>query len=176
MGYTHYWYKIPKIEQKVWDDIIKDFNIILPSVKKHLELKDRLTDEEKKAGWGSQKLRVTKDDIFFNGIGENAHETFVFERVVDMNARGRLIQYNEPEAAVNAQQIVPHIFNFCKTARKPYDDAVTCALVVAKHHMKKDIKIHSDGDLSNWQYAKKKCQDKLGYGEKFKLDREEEQH
>ena len=69
----------------------------------------------------------------------------------------------------------PHIFNFCKTARKPYDIAVTCALVIACHHFKDKIMISSDGGISSeWKEAVEMCKDRLGYGEDLVFDSEED--
>ncbi len=61
-------------------------------------------------------------------------------------------------------------FQFTKTAYKPYDLAVTVALVIAKHYFKDEIMISSDGNIENWEEAMQLCQHFLGYGAKFALD------
>jgi hypothetical protein len=162
MGYTNYWYKLPEISQKVWDEFIDDFGKIVPLFVRYLE--SNTTD--------GQQLVFDNNEIRFNGIGENAHETFSMERKVDTN--GRFTQYLNPESAVNAEEAPAHVFDFCKTARKPYDIAVVCALIIAKHHFKDDIKVSSDGDIDGeWIEGKEMCQDRLGYGKDFKLDEDE---
>ena len=83
--------------------------------------------------------------VAFNGAGENAHESFSFP--------------NFPEQA-----------DFCKTARKPYDLAVTAALVVLKHHLRESITVGSDEVTGHFRPAKDLCQEILGYGEEFRLD------
>jgi hypothetical protein len=66
------------------------------------------------------------DKIVFNGVGANAHETFF----------------------VSADGVD---FNFCKTAQKPYDIAVTASLILGKKIFGDNFKVSSDGDWSDWQ-------------------------
>lgn len=66
------------------------------------------------------------DAICFNGIRDDEHETFVFTRS-------------------------PESFNFCKTARKPYDLLVAAVLAVAKDY-DPDISVRSDGDLDDQEW------------------------
>ena len=45
-------------------------------------------------------------------------------------------------------------FDFCKTARKPYDVVVCAALLAIKHHQGDNVEIRSDGDFGDeWQPA-----------------------
>lgn len=60
-------------------------------------------------------------------------------------------------------------FAFCKTAYKPYDFAVNCALIIFKQHLKDAIKVRSDGEISDWADAKEFCQKLLSYGKDFEL-------
>lgn len=144
MGYTHYWYKPEKLSPELWKKFTDDFKTILP----HFEiLLDKTT---------GQKLRVDDEIIFFNGIGEYAHETFCLERI-DSEFERRL---NKDESLA---------FSFCKTARKPYDIAVCCALIIGAKHL--PIRVESDGD-EEWEDAKRLCQETLGYGEQFQFDSE----
>ena len=167
MGYTHYWYKVQEIPLELWKDFTEDFNKVLPLFVRYLS---DTTDDN------SDELIVDNDEIRFNGIGQNAHETFYFERTVDIKNK-RFVQYRETNAVVQAQAMdtEPHIFNFCKTARKPYDIAVMCALVIACHHFKDKIMISSDGEInSEWREAVDMCKDRLGYGEDLVFDSEED--
>jgi hypothetical protein len=66
------------------------------------------------------------DKIVFNGVGANSHETFY----------------------VSADGVD---FNFCKTAQKPYDTAVTASLILAKKIFGDNIKVSSDGNWSDWE-------------------------
>jgi hypothetical protein len=62
----------------------------------------------------------------FNGVDGGAHETFSID-----------IQTQEED--------------FCKTAEKPYDMAVTASLILAKKIFGEDIVIRSDGNWSDWE-------------------------
>ena len=68
---------------------------------------------------------VGENRIKFNGIGEDGHETFIINREDDED------------------------FEFCKTARKPYDKIVTAILALAKHHLVIP-NISSDGTSNDW--------------------------
>ena len=54
-----------------------------------------------------------------------------------------------------------------KTAFKPYDVAVTAALVIAKRYLGKRLVIQSNGLDAQWADAKDLCQRHLGYGAWF---------
>jgi hypothetical protein len=71
---------------------------------------------------------VDSECICFNGVGSDGHETMVFTPT-------------------------PQGFNFCKTARKPYDLLVTALLILADHHAPGVWTITSDGDAADWQPA-----------------------
>ena len=58
---------------------------------------------------------------------------------------------------------------WCKTAFKPYDVAVTAALLIAKHHCGEKIEITSCGSKAQWWDAKRICQRFLGYGTSFRF-------
>jgi len=62
----------------------------------------------------------------FNGVDAGAHETFSID-----------IRTQEED--------------FCKTAEKPYDMAVTASLILAKKIFGDDIEIRSDGNWSDWE-------------------------
>jgi hypothetical protein len=76
---------------------------------------------------------VSADLIRFNGCGEDGHETFYIER----EATG---------------------FNFCKTARKPYDIAVVAVLCLFEHYTKGNSGVSSDGDADDWAAGLKLAQ------------------
>lgn len=60
-------------------------------------------------------------------------------------------------------------FNFCKTARKPYDIAVCSLLLLAHEHMPEHHEIGSDGSLTEWQEAMQLNAEIFGYA--YKLPR-----
>ena len=88
--------------------------------------------------------------------GDCSHETFHFPRVFKPH------DWEEPKNGL--------YFDFCKTAFKPYDLAVTAFLIVAKHHLRDRLVVHSDGEDTQWQDARWLCQMELDYGLDFQLD------
>ena len=87
----------------------------------------------------SKPPAVTKVMVRFNGRGEEGHETF-------------LVKPKDKD------------FQFCKTARKPYDLAVCACLIAFKKHLGADIELSSDGDWDEeWKPARQLCVDLLGY-------------
>jgi hypothetical protein len=69
------------------------------------------------------------DNLLFNGHEDDSHESFF------------LPSGQDPE------------FNFCKTARKPYDLFVMISLVLAHRHMPHCFDIGSDGNEDDWSVA-----------------------
>jgi len=104
----------------------------------------------------------SKDKIRFNGIGDNGHETFFIEQKFSIDKD--FIQTHDKDKNKH--------FSFCKTASKPYDICVVACLVILKHYYKNDIIVKSDGDNKDWKEGKDLVYRTLGYGEKFKLDKE----
>ena len=85
----------------------------------------------------TEKPAVTKDMIRFNGVGDDGHETFLLNRE------------DKPAEWSSDQE---NVFNFCKTACKPYDIYVTATLILARFHLgEKNIKISSDGIITDWE-------------------------
>lgn len=70
--------------------------------------------------------KVSTDSIVFNGIDENSHETMFIARA----GAG---------------------FQFCKTARKPYDRYVVALLCYIEAVAPKAFRIASDGDRRDWE-------------------------
>jgi len=89
--------------------------------------------------------------------GDCSHETFRLER--DFKPES----WQEPKE--NGKY-----FECTKTAYKPYDLAVNCVLIIAKHHLGKQITVHSDGEIEQWQDSMQICQNVLGYGNEFEFD------
>ena len=91
--------------------------------------------------------------------GDCSHETFNLEQKREPS------KYDQEDKGL--------LFGCTKTAYKPYDLAVNICLIIAKHHLKKQILIHSDGEMKDWEEGKQLCQHFLGYGSNFELDKEE---
>jgi hypothetical protein len=104
-----------------------------------------------------QPPEFTDQVVRFNGVGDDGHETFEVPRAL------------EPEPWQQSQRGL--WFNFCKTARKPYDLAVCCCLIVLHRHFEPRFVVTSDGDddEANWPLARQACQAALGFGADFEL-------
>ena len=118
-----------------------------------------------KNGIDAKLLEITKSQWFAKAHletrscrGDCSHETFYLE------------QKSDPATAWSDEGAKEKYFQFCKTAYKPYDLAVNVCLVIAKRHLKDDIAISSDGEITDWEEAMHLCQHFLGYGSDFTLD------
>ena len=108
MGYSHYWrmdkpLKVTKEQRNLIGEVLKENHALL-------------------AGWGGDKGTkpvFTAKELSFNGIEDEAHETF-------------RVEFEKQEG-----------FSFCKTARKPYDLAVCKILLVLAQS--EGFNISSDG-------------------------------
>jgi len=98
--------------------------------------------------------------------GDCSHESFILRRTFKKPYPGATPcdRKEDPEFS--------KWFSCCKTAYKPYDLAVISALIIAKHHLGKEICVHSDGGNEDWEDGRILCQKMLGYGNDFKLDEE----
>jgi hypothetical protein len=88
---------------------------------------------------GLGTMVIDPSHVDLNGIGDDAHEPFVFPGELG--------------------------FNFCKTEGKPYDAVVTACLLVARDHFSSSIlAIDSDGSWSegDWQEGIKLYSSVLG--------------
>jgi hypothetical protein len=72
----------------------------------------------------SLEVEIGEDFISINGVGEESHETFFFSKVSKE-------------------------WEFCKTARKPYDKVVTSVLILAKY-LFPTMYLKSDGNWEEW--------------------------
>lgn len=97
--------------------------------------------------------------------GDCSHETFCFPRIISQDQESPFNYYPTEDSRVGWQ------FDFCKTAYKPYDLAVTAFLIIAKQYLKRSICVRSDGRAPHWADARVLCQKDLGYGDDFELDR-----
>ena len=83
-------------------------------------------------------VKFTDDVISFNGVGDDGHEDFELSRI-----KG-------------------NYFDFCKTARKPYDLAVCCCLLILEKYFDGTFIVRSDGDKDGgfdgegWDVAREK--------------------
>jgi len=197
MGYTHYWYREKRIDPKTFKRIVDDFEKLVPILAKTFSLKlagglgvgkpqidykevcfNGLQNcghkkQEFCIAWPKDTARGSGDngsvvcDTWFAGAvlnkracdGDCSHETFYFPLELPERSWG----WQQHDKKTNL------LFNFTKTAFKPYDLAVNIFLIIAKHYLKDRIRVSSDGTLNNWLDATQICHKFLGYGYDFKL-------
>lgn len=127
MGYTHYWTQRRDFTGDEWRDVSGHVGTITRLVE--CELGVPLA-----SGTGEPGTRpaFSPGAVALNGVGGDSHETFAVDR-----RRARLNPYSRVG------------WNSCKTARKPYDVAVTAVLAylatVAETH-----DVSSDGRGEDW--------------------------
>ena len=117
-GYTHYWRWAQAPDAAALSNCIAEMKLIIQARKIIL-----VGPDLPGAVAGSPKIEGMKVDI--NGIGDDAHEPFVFPGKVG--------------------------FNFCKTEGKPYDEVVTACLILARDYFPDSVlAISSDGEWQDW--------------------------
>lgn len=123
MGYTHYWGATRTFTASEWKDICAATRSILrTSTVQIVREYDR----------PNERPDVLDHEIIFNGAGDDGHETFWLQRELP----------EEPEYRKGEGD-----FQFCKTARKPYDEVVVAVLIAVRHIAPDAISWSSDGYL-----------------------------
>lgn len=107
MGYTHYWTQTRDFTREEWSQIREDMEALLIDVQhvQGIPLANGM-------GEPGTSPEITDDKIWFNGAGDDRHETFCLDRVRPPKEEWQSRRGND----------------FCKTGRAPYDLAVTAAL------------------------------------------------
>ena len=139
MGYTHYWRQLRDFTDTEWQELTRLAKLITADGQGILANE---YDEE------NSKPTIDNEQIRFNGIGDNGHETFIITK------KKRAKREYEEQEAYDRQGA----FEFCKTAHKPYDKYVT-AVLCALYNIKveewplgdgKIMSISSDGNTEDW--------------------------
>ena len=190
MGYTHYWEKKEKIEKVLYAAIVNDFNKVLPDIEKHVKLAGPMGD-------GTAIIDAQKGEVRFNGVEKCGHQEFDLGIAWPSKGAGGVgktdeaidapwfagakietrccsgccahesFTFNETDHPGREDKKTGLCFDFCKTAFKPYDLAVITFLIIAKHHLKDNLKVSSDGEDEHWFDGKMFCQQALGYGMEY---------
>lgn len=84
----------------------------------------------------TKNWEISETRVAFNGMDSDAHETFVWEAV-------------SPRQPIHAAG-KSMLFNFCKTAYKPYDAVVVAVLLWLKDCYTDAVDISSDGEWAEW--------------------------
>lgn len=131
MGYTHYWYLNPDLNNTGKYSRAKA--ALVPII-------DMCEDVLGEREWGGLPLPIANsDEVYFNGIGGEGHEVFCLHKIIPQPSTEKGTFY----------------FDFCKTAHKPYDKAVVACLLSLKYDLGDDIRVFSDGGLNDWEEGQK---------------------
>lgn len=145
MGYTHYWNFKNKVAPKDIEGGEEKFKDAVALFKECLA---ECGGKTKYPNWGEERYQkevpmvlcggggtgepiITDTEVIFNGtrVDDMCHETFA----ICLDREG---------------------WDFCKTARKPYDTAVCLALLCFKYCFGGDFDYTSDGGETEWEYPK----------------------
>ena len=138
MGYTHYWRQLRDFTDTEWNELARLTKLITTHRKGEVQVLDVSVDKE-----DPDTLTISNDEIRFNGIGEDGHETFILTK------KKRAKDDYEEQEDYDRQGA----FDFCKTAQKPYDKyvvAVLCALYTMDRTKSIMSEITSDGRVEDW--------------------------
>ena len=138
MGYTHYWRQQRDFTDTEWQELTRLAKLIIA------DNEGILSDGFGEGG----KPEVNGEHIWFNGLGEDSHETFRITK------KKRAKEDYEEQEAYDRQGA----FEFCKTAHKPYDKYVVAVLCALYNMEVKDwplgdgkiMSISSDGNTEDW--------------------------
>lgn len=134
MGYTHYWeFKpIPRGKAKqveaLYQRALKDCNKVIQAWQSRYP-KGGYSDHYRLSGYSAHSKEYGGLEV--NGKGDLAHEPFTLRE-----------HYR--------QNLESPGWDFCKTARKPYDTVVVACLAILKHYLKGLIVVSSDGCCEDW--------------------------
>lgn len=138
MGYTHYW----KVKRNTPPAVLAEATAKMATIidqERHLLADGHGTPHTSPLVRHDEDGNVTA--VVFNGIGERAHETFVWPP--DLSDPQDYLRPAFPEVA-------DEVFEFCKTAYKPYDGVVTACLLAAEATLAGYISVTSDGTRADW--------------------------
>jgi len=160
MGYTNYWEWKDKVTRKEWEAILKD-------CRKAYRRLPQLTGAYDHAGVVSCNSNPNTP-LFLSGCGASQHPKFGIkgiyfngskippeERVEKTNTEGeKYWEGDEMSHETFCLNLNSDSWNFCKTARKPYDIMVKACLLITQHHVGAErFKASCDGDDEDWTPA-----------------------
>lgn len=129
MGYTHYWHFSKPIKQI--ENGENKFKKAVALFKKGLKL---MPDIQLGNGVGVDKPIITDTKLVFNGRADKGEDYETFAICVDNEDR--------------------YDYDFCKTARRPYDPAVCLALLCFQKAFTGSFGYSSDGNIDEEGWSK----------------------
>ena len=143
MGYTHYWRQKRDFTEQEWIGVARIAKAIFQD-QSHIV-----------AGWdGNGDPEVDMEHISFNGVGRyDSHESCTFTRLMEEKPEWIRQEVYDREGS----------FNFCKTARKPYDIVVVHLLGYISRVYPDIIVPSSDGGDKVFENLGKTMERLIGY-------------
>jgi hypothetical protein len=142
MPYTHQWRRSPSLDPDGFAKAVEDVKLILEKIE---ELGIKIAGPT-----GHGRPEITRNTIAFNGVKECGH---------------RFFNYGEPWPTDDAAGVFNDVPQF-----KPYDLAVTAALIRLKEHLADEIFINSDGHEKAFEDAKRFCRELFGWPRHFQVE------
>ena len=139
MGYTHYWYCKPQLDDEQFNKFADDALKLCIYGVEHLGFK--------------LKFDCNEYHVILNGVGKEQGDNLKIKKII-------LITNYKPNE--------PRIFNYCKTYFYKYDTIVVSILIALKHYFPETI-VKSDGGEKGIIIGKNICETVLGYGNDFEL-------
>lgn len=152
MGYTHYFYQHRDFTTDEWQELTRATRLAIANLPEKFETAECEYIERPVicGSEGEGEPLITGYKIWFNGDARYGldHETMALDRLVE----DALYESN----GYTNRQADGSIFNFCKTARKPYDFLVCAVLLMAQEIAPGCLVVSSDGDIEgeDWQPAR----------------------
>lgn len=187
MGYNHYWRRQAEIDRDLFERIVFDFErLILPLEDAGIRLAGSdgnglpAIDHSQIVFNGVERCGHPENPAIYlpfpgdtaSGIGNSrtaisdSNPLFVQLRHRTCNGICRCESFNLPRTVSKSRRVPDedgwHFF-CCKTAFKPYDLGVQCALLICKHHLGERIIVSSGGSDFHWNDPRRFCFVNLGY-------------
>lgn len=141
MGYTHYFSQSRSFSKDEWNRVKDGLRkIVCQCIGEGIDLQFEYDDE--------RELEISDTMIRFNGVDDMGHETFIVCKDVPKHQAWE--DHTKP------------VFQFCKTARKPYDLAVCLSLLWIQSVAPNVLQIASDGGNAEWNPVRQIYQNLFG--------------
>jgi hypothetical protein len=187
VGYTHYWFREEEINEEFFGRITADFErIILPLDNAGVRLagpcgtglpeifpsRISFNGIEARGHARNPNIYIPFPTDEASGIGDSrnaiARANSLFVRLRRRTCDGScnyesFLLEQSMKSSVFPRQEDGRYLCFCTTAFKPYDLAVQCLLLIAKHHLGGQIHVSFQGSNSLWNGPRAFCYVHLGY-------------
>jgi hypothetical protein len=197
MGHNHYWYRRAEIDAKDFKRILTDFErLILPledigvciagidgSSVPEINQSTITFNGIRKCGHApNPDIYIPFPSASASGVGKSDGAIFrsnpLFVELNHRKCNGQCscepFVFDRHMSGLRKPKEDGSYFNCCKTAFKPYDLAVQCALLISKHHLGDKIRVSSGGSDLHWNDPRTMCYVHLGYPlREYRIDRDE---